>query len=69
MYNFRVYNKNYDQNIFNLDSSVNNIIDDSSDDEFELQVTNDENSNVRISVIPVFDILEENDLSCDPDIQ
>jgi len=37
LYNFRVYNKNYDQNIFNLDSSI--II----DDEFELQVTNYEN--------------------------
>ncbi|KAF0748825.1 DDE Tnp4 domain-containing protein [Aphis craccivora] len=40
---FKVYNKNYDQNIFNLDSSVNKIIDDGSNDEFELQVTNYEN--------------------------
>lgn len=28
----------------------------------------DDNSNERISVIPVFDILGENDLNCDTDI-
>jgi len=61
-----------------LDSYVNNIINDSSDDEYELQITNDEDilqeddgedSNEGISVIPVFDILEENDLDFNTDTQ
>lgn len=83
MYIFRVYNKNGNpdnQNIFNLDSYVNNIIDDDSDDpdddEFNLQMTNDEDKlreddgedrdiNESISVISVFDILEENELNFD----
>jgi len=63
-----------------LDSYVNNIIHDDSNDEFELQVrtTNDEenlqgdydeDSNESISVIPVFETLEENDLNFDTDVQ
>ncbi|KAL5237416.1 hypothetical protein ACI65C_004826 [Semiaphis heraclei] len=76
---FKVYNKNNDQNISNLDSYVNNIIDDDSNDEFELQVrTNDEDNlqedddddpNESISVFPVFETLEENDLNFDTDVQ
>jgi len=63
-----------------LDSYVNNIIDDDSNDGVELQVrtTNDEDnlqgddedSNESIiSVIPVFETLEENDLNFDTDVQ
>lgn len=65
---FRVYSKNDDQNILNLDKFVNNIIDDDADDEFEMQIKNDEDDlqvdddelNENISVISVFDILEDN---------
>lgn len=67
-----------------MDSYVNNIIDDDSNDEFELQVrtTNDEDNvqgdddddddedpNESVSVIPVFETLEENDLNFDTDVQ
>lgn len=62
-----------------MDSYVNNIIDDDSNDEFELQVrTNDEDNlqedddddpNESISVFPVFETLEENDLNFDTDVQ
>lgn len=74
---FRIYSKNDDQNISNLDSFVNNMIDDVSDDEFDMQITNednlreddDEDTNEAISVISVFDILEENDMHFDIDTQ
>lgn len=63
-----------------MDSYVNNVIDDDSNYEFELQVrtTNDEDNlqgdddedpNESISVIPVFETSEENDLNFDTDVQ
>lgn len=86
MYIFRVYNENSNpdnQNTSNLDSYVNNIICDDSDDpddEFDLQMTTDEDNlgeddgesrdmNESISMISVFDILEENELNFDTDTQ
>jgi len=61
-----------------LDSYVNNIIDNDSNDEFELQVRTtidednlqgDDDDDESISVIPVFETLEENDLNFDTDVQ
>ena len=60
-----------------MDSFVNNIINDTSDDDFDLQITNEDNlveddgedSNEALSVISVFDILEENDLNFYTDTQ
>lgn len=51
-----------------MDTFVNNIIDDDADDEFEMQITNDKDElrvdddelNENISVICVFNILEDN---------
>lgn len=51
-----------------MDTFVNNIIDDNADDAFDLQTTNDEDDlqldddelNENVSVISVFDILEDN---------
>lgn len=65
MYIFRVYNKNGNtdnQNISNLDSYVNNIIDDDSDDpdddEFDLQMTNDEDNLREEKVVKVETIMK-----------
>lgn len=61
-----------------MDSYVNNIIDNDSNDEFELQVRTtidednlqgDDDDDESISVIPVFETLEENDLNFDTDVQ
>lgn len=64
-----------------MNSYANNIIDDDFNNKFELQVrtTNDEDNlqwddddhhhNESISVISVFETLEENDLNFDTDVQ
>lgn len=50
-----------------MDTFVNNIIDDDADDDFEMQINDkddlrvdDDELNENISVISVFDILEDN---------